>query len=87
MNTKKGLANELRNLLDNMSADDNGHRDRLVALIEEHQLGYVALTDLRDAVGTELLRLGIPAGGTDFQPSTLPRRPTLARLVSGVPMG
>ena len=66
VNTKRGLANELRNLLDDMAADDNDQRDRLVALISQHQVGNVAVTDLRDAVGIELLRLGIPAGGTTF---------------------
>lgn len=66
VNTKKGLANELRNLLDQVSADDNDQRDRLIALINQHQAGTVAVTDLRDAVGIELLRLGIPAGGTTY---------------------
>ena len=66
VNTKRGLANELRNLLEDTPADDNEQRDRVIALIGQHQIGYVAITDLRDAVGTELLRLGISAGGTTF---------------------
>ena len=66
VNTKKGMSNELRNLLDEVSADDSDQRDRLIALINQHQAGTVAVTDLRDAVGIELLRLGIPAGGTTY---------------------
>ncbi len=66
VNTKKGMSNELRNLLDEASVDDNDQRDRLIALINQHQAGTVAITDLRDAVGIELLRLGIPAGGTTY---------------------
>jgi ATP-dependent helicase YprA (DUF1998 family) len=61
------LFSELRNLLEDMPADDQARRDRILALIAQHRRGFVSLPDLCRAVNAELLRLGMPAGGTTYR--------------------
>jgi hypothetical protein len=57
--------NELRNLLEGQDADNPGVRAELLAIIARYPR-YAPLPDLCRSVHTELLRMGIPPGGTTY---------------------
>jgi DEAD/DEAH box helicase domain-containing protein len=65
VNANNQRFNELRNLLEGMEPDNADVRQEVTNLLDRYPR-YAALPDLSRAVNTELLRLGVSAGGTTF---------------------